>query len=152
MDVLSNRKTVGRIEGDILLNGIKSTHPYLQGRIAYVQQVDTHHVFSTIRECLHFSAILRLPKTVTAVQRNEFVESTLHLLELDSIADRMVGGFGMPGLSPSQKKLVSIAVELVSNPSVIFLDEPTTGLDSRAALLVMRVIRKVAATGRTVLW
>ncbi len=55
------------------------------------------------------------------------------------------------GLSVEQRKRVTIAVEMTANPSVIFLDEPTSGLDSRAARIVMRAVRRVAASGRTVL-
>ena len=54
------------------------------------------------------------------------------------------------GLSVEQKKRVTIGVEMVSNPSVIFLDEPTSGLDSRSARVIMRAIRRIAQSGRTV--
>lgn len=57
---------------------------------------------------------------------------------------------GVDGLSTEQRKRLTIAVELVSNPSIIFMDEPTTGLDARAAAIVMRAVRNVANTGRTI--
>lgn len=62
----------------------------------------------------------------------------------------MVGLPGINGLSTEQRKRLTIAVELVSNPSVIFMDEPTSGLDARAAAIVMRAVKNVAETGRTV--
>lgn len=62
----------------------------------------------------------------------------------------MVGLPGISGLSTEQRKRLTIAVELVANPSVIFMDEPTTGLDARAAAIVMRAVKNVAKTGRTV--
>jgi ABC-type multidrug transport system ATPase subunit len=69
---------------------------------------------------------------------------------LDDIRDALVGLPGVSGLSTEQRKRLTIAVELVSNPSVIFMDEPTSGLDARAAAIVMRAVKNVADTGRTV--
>ena len=57
---------------------------------------------------------------------------------------------GVSGLSTEQRKRLTIAVELVANPSIMFMDEPTSGLDARAAAIVMRAVKNVAATGRTV--
>lgn len=57
---------------------------------------------------------------------------------------------GVNGLSTEQRKRLTIAVEFVANPSIFFLDEPTTGLDARAAAIVMRAIKNVASTGRTI--
>nr|CAD1823988.1 unnamed protein product [Ananas comosus var. bracteatus] len=57
---------------------------------------------------------------------------------------------GVNGLSTEQRKRLTIAVELVANPSIIFMDEPTSGLDARAAAIVMRTVRNTVDTGRTV--
>ena len=72
------------------------------------------------------------------------------MLELGPIRNKKVGKLETGGMSFEQKKRVSIGVELAANPSILFLDEPTTGLDSRAAQLVMRGIRRVASSGRSV--
>jgi len=69
---------------------------------------------------------------------------------LDEIRDALVGIPGTNGLSTEQRKRLTIAVELVSNPSIIFMDEPTSGLDARAAAIVMRAVKNVADTSRTV--
>jgi ABC-type multidrug transport system ATPase subunit len=69
---------------------------------------------------------------------------------LDEIRDALVGIPGINGLSTEQRKRLTIAVELVSNPSIIFMDEPTSGLGARAAAIVMRAVKNVADTGRTV--
>lgn len=62
----------------------------------------------------------------------------------------MVALPGISGLSTEQRKRLTIAAELVANPSIIFMDEPTTGLDARAATIVMRAVKNVAETGITV--
>ncbi|KAE9446714.1 hypothetical protein C3L33_21400, partial [Rhododendron williamsianum] len=80
----------------------------------------------------------------------EFVREVLEIIELDEIKDNLVGMPGVSGLSTEQRKRLTIAVELVANPSIIFMDEPTTGLDARAAAIVMRAVKNVADTGRTI--
>ena len=74
----------------------------------------------------------------------------MDLVELDNLKDAIVGLPGVTGLSIEQRKRLTIAVELVANPSIIFMDEPTSGLDARAAAIVMRTVRNTVDTGRTV--
>ena len=79
-----------------------------------------------------------------------FIEQVMDLVELNSLRDALVGLPGVNGLSTEQRKRLTIAVELVANPSIIFMDEPTSGLDARAAAIVMRTVRNTVDTGRTV--
>lgn len=79
-----------------------------------------------------------------------FVEEVMELVELNSLREALVGLPGINGLSTEQRKRLTIAVELVANPSIIFMDEPTSGLDARAAAIVMRTVRNTVDTGRTV--
>ena len=65
-------------------------------------------------------------------------------------ACEQVGKPGISGLSVEQRKRLTIAVELVANPSIVFMDEPTSGLDARAAAIVMRTVRNITTTGRTI--
>jgi len=74
----------------------------------------------------------------------------MQLVELTSLREALVGLPGVNGLSTEQRKRLTIAVELVANPSIIFMDEPTSGLDARAAAIVMRTVRNTVDTGRTV--
>ncbi|CAH9121025.1 unnamed protein product [Cuscuta epithymum] len=150
MDVLAGRKTGGWIEGDIRISG----HPKEQQTFArvsgYVEQNDIHSPQVTVFESLWFSSYLRLPKEVNNKQRKEFVEEVMELVELDTLRNAIVGLPGTSGLSTEQRKRLTIAVELVANPSIIFMDEPTSGLDARAAAIVMRAVRNTVDTGRTV--
>lgn len=79
-----------------------------------------------------------------------FVDEIMELVELTPLRDALVGLPGVNGLSTEQRKRLTIAVELVANPSIIFMDEPTSGLDARAAAIVMRTVRNTVDTGRTV--
>lgn len=74
----------------------------------------------------------------------------MELVELTPLRQALVGLPGESGLSTEQRKRLTIAVELVANPSIIFMDEPTSGLDARAAAIVMRTVRNTVDTGRTV--
>lgn len=78
------------------------------------------------------------------------MNEVLETIELDGIKYSLVGLPGFGGLSTEQRKRLTIAVELVSNPSIIFMDEPTSGLDARAAAVVMRAVKNVVDTGRTI--
>lgn len=81
-----------------------------------------------------------------------FIDEVMNLVELTGLKNAMVGLAGATGLSAEQRKRLTIAVELVASPSIIFMDEPTTRLDARAAAIVMRTVRKTVDTGRTVVW
>lgn len=72
------------------------------------------------------------------------------MVELNDIQDSIVGIPGVSGISYEQRKRLTIAVELVSNPSILFMDEPTSGLDARSAAIVMRVVKNIVNTRRTV--
>ena len=80
-----------------------------------------------------------------------FIDEVMELVELTPLRDSLVGLPGVNGLSTEQRKRLTIAVELVANPSIIFMDEPTSGLDARAAAIVMRTVRNTVDTGRTVI-
>ncbi|KAK7388064.1 hypothetical protein VNO78_22868 [Psophocarpus tetragonolobus] len=149
MDVLSGRKTGGIIEGDIRIRGYPKVQKTFARVSGYCEQNDIHSPYITVEESVTYSAWLRLPTEIDSVTKGKFVEEVLETIELDDIKDCLVGIPGQSGLSTEQRKRLTIAVELVSNPSIIFMDEPTSGLDARAAAVVMRAVKNVVATGRT---
>lgn len=150
MDVLAGRKTGGYIEGDVKISGFPKKQETFARISGYCEQNDIHSPQVTIRESLIYSAFLRLPKEVSKEEKMVFVDEVMDLVELDSLKDAIVGLPGVTGLSTEQRKRLTIAVELVANPSIIFMDEPTSGLDARAAAIVMRAVRNTVDTGRTV--
>lgn len=150
MDVLAGRKTSGTIEGDIKLSGYPKKQETFARVSGYCEQTDIHSPNVTVYESLVYSAWLRLSSEVDDNTRKMFVEEVMSLVELDVLRDALVGLPGVSGLSTEQRKRLTIAVELVANPSIIFMDEPTSGLDARAAAIVMRTVRNTVNTGRTV--
>ncbi|CAL9131904.1 unnamed protein product [Musa acuminata var. zebrina] len=149
MDVLAGRKTGGYIEGDIRISGYPKKQETFARISGYCEQNDIHSPQVTVRESLIYSAFLRLHKEVSDEEKLKFVDEVTELVELDNLRDAIVGP-GVTGLSTEQRKRLTIAVELVANPSIIFMDEPTSGLDARAAAIVMRTVRNTVDTGRTV--
>ncbi|XP_061982098.1 pleiotropic drug resistance protein 1-like isoform X6 [Populus nigra] len=150
MDVLAGRKTGGCIEGDIKISGYPKKQETFARIAGYCEQNDIHSPHVTVYESLLYSAWLRLPPEVDSETRKMFIEEVMELVELDSLRNALVGLPGVNGLSTEQRKRLTIAVELVANPSIIFMDEPTSGLDARAAAIVMRTVRNTVDTGRTV--
>ncbi|XP_034695525.1 ABC transporter G family member 42-like [Vitis riparia] len=150
MDVLAGRKTGGYIEGDIRISGFPKKQETFARISSYCEQNDIHSPQVTVIESLIYSAFLRLPKEVPDKEKMIFVNEVMELVELSSIKYALVGLPGVTGLSTEQRKRLTIAVELVANPSIIFMDEPTSGLDARAAAIVMRTVRNTVDTGRTV--
>nr|AMR34859.1 PDR transporter [Artemisia annua] len=149
MDVLAGRKTGGYIEGDIRISGYPKKQETFARISGYCEQNDIHSPHVTVYESLLYSAWLRL-STDDEGTRKMFVDEVMELVELNPLRDALVGLPGVNGLSTEQRKRLTIAVELVANPSIIFMDEPTSGLDARAAAIVMRTVRNTVDTGRTV--
>ncbi|XXG47537.1 hypothetical protein AAC387_Pa02g2169 [Persea americana] len=150
MDVLAGRKTGGYIEGNITISGYPKRQETFARISGYCEQNDIHSPHVTVYEALLYSAWLRLPSEVDSAKRKMFIEEVMELVELTTLRESLVGLPGVSGLSTEQRKRLTIAVELVANPSIIFMDEPTSGLDARAAAIVMRTVRNTVDTGRTV--
>ncbi|CAN6452397.1 unnamed protein product [Victoria cruziana] len=150
MDVLAGRKTGGYIEGSITISGYPKQQQTFARISGYCEQNDIHSPNVTVYESLIYSGWLRLSPEINVDRRKLFVEEIMELVELNPIRNTIVGLPGVSGLSTEQRKRLTIAVELVANPSIIFMDEPTSGLDARAAAIVMRAVRNTVDTGRTV--
>ncbi|MBA0857796.1 hypothetical protein Goshw_017405 [Gossypium schwendimanii] len=150
MDVLAGRKTGGYIEGHISISGYTKNQATFARVSGYCEQNDIHSPHVTVYESLLYSAWLRLASDTNTSTRKMFVEEVMELVELKPLRNALVGLPGIEGLSTEQRKRLTIAVELVANPSIIFMDEPTSGLDARAAAIVMRTVRNTVDTGRTV--
>ncbi|KAH7024760.1 brefeldin A resistance protein [Microdochium trichocladiopsis] len=150
LDVLAQRKTEGTINGSIMVDG-RPLPVSFQRMTGYCEQLDVHEPYATVREALEFSALLRQPRDVPRQEKLDYVNIIIDLLELNDLADTLIGTVGA-GLTVEQRKRVTIGVELVSKPSIlIFLDEPTSGLDGQSAFNTVRFLRKLADVGQAIL-
>ena len=150
LDVLAARKNIGVISGDKLVDGITPGTAFQRGT-SYAEQLDVHEATQTVREALRFSANLRQPYEVSQEQKYAYVEEVISLLEMEEIADAIIGD-PESGLAVEQRKRVTIGVELAAKPELLlFLDEPTSGLDSQSAFNIVRFLKKLAAAGQSIL-
>ena len=139
--------------GQVLYNGQSLYSHYDQFRLhlGYVPQDDIMHGDLTVREALYASARLRLPSDMKAGEIDARIAKVLKQLGLEGTEDVLIGSPTKKGISGGQRKRVNLAMELLTDPSVLFLDEPTSGLSSEDALRVMKVLRQLADGGKTIL-
>lgn len=150
LNCLSQRNR--RYQGRVCANGEPTS-----GRIAavsgFVHQEDLFLPTLTVREHLTFHATLRLPRTMPAEEKRREVDKIVAALSLTKCVNTLIGGSNalIKGISGGEMKRLSFATEVLFNPSLLFCDEPTSGLDSFIAEEVVREMRRIADSGRTVI-
>ena len=139
--------------GAVLFNGQDLYAAYDQFRmhIGYVPQDDIMHRDLTVRQALYYTARLRLPRDMTDAAIHARIDEVLGQLRLTEAADVLIGSPERKGISGGQRKRVNLAMELLTDPFILFLDEPTSGLSSEDALVVMKLLRQLADGGKTIL-
>ncbi|XP_064917920.1 broad substrate specificity ATP-binding cassette transporter ABCG2 isoform X2 [Columba livia] len=151
LDILAARKDPRGLSGDILINGAPQPVNF-KCTSGYVVQDDVVMGTLTVRENLKFSAALRLPKSVKEQEKNERVNQVIKELGLTKVADSKVGTEFTRGVSGGERKRTSIGMELITDPAILFLDEPTTGLDASTANAVLLLLKRMAKQGKTIIF
>ncbi|XP_061439038.1 broad substrate specificity ATP-binding cassette transporter ABCG2-like isoform X2 [Rhineura floridana] len=151
LDILAARKDPHGLSGNVLINGAPQPANFkcISG---YVVQDDVVMGTLTVRENFQFSAALRLPKTVREQEKKERVDQILKELGLTKVADSKVGTQFIRGISGGERKRTNIGMELITDPAVLFLDEPTTGLDASTANAVLLLLKRMARQGKTIIF
>ncbi|KAJ1561159.1 hypothetical protein HK405_004753, partial [Cladochytrium tenue] len=144
LDILARRNKAGTVLGEVLVNGSPMGDKEFKSIIGYVDQEDTLMDTLTVHETILYSALLRLPRSMSYAAKRRRVDQTLRELGIAHIANRRIGSTGARGISGGEKRRVSIACELVTSPSILFLDEPTSGLDSYNAYNVVECLVSLA--------
>jgi ABC-type multidrug transport system ATPase subunit len=127
LDILARREKRGTVSGVTKVNGREVSDQQFRSVCGFVDQEDTLMRTLTVYETVLYSALLRLPREMSIEAKKYRVMETLNELGIMSIKDSRIGDSGHRGISGGEKRRVSIACELVTSPSILFLDEPTSG-------------------------
>ncbi|GBM66812.1 ABC transporter G family member 14 [Araneus ventricosus] len=148
LNSLSGRTPIDK--GAITLNG-KMLNKDLKRHIALAQQQDLFMPNLTLGYTLKFYSQMRLPSSMTDEQKTDFKNRIASLFNLDNpvLLKTNMGDVLKRGLSGGEMKRANIACEMFSMPSLLLVDEPTTGLDSHNALNVIRVLKDYAVNNHT---
>lgn len=140
----------GNLLGDIFVNGRKLKTEQFQDCFSYVLQSDNLLSYLTVEETLTYTAQLALRKHSAEAIRKK-VTAVMAELSLGHVAQSVIGGRIFPGISGGERRRVSIASQLLKDPKVILLDEPTTGLDSMTANQIVMLLAELARRDRIVI-
>lgn len=118
--------------------------------VGHAPQFDVAHAQLTVREAVRYSARLRGPASWSDSEIEQRVSDAIEAVDLSAKTEVPLGSEARKTLSGGQKKRVNIAMELVLDPPVLLLDEPTSGLSAQDTMDLMRLLRKLAGSGRTI--
>uniref|UniRef100_A0A8D0GRY2 Broad substrate specificity ATP-binding cassette transporter ABCG2 n=1 Tax=Sphenodon punctatus TaxID=8508 RepID=A0A8D0GRY2_SPHPU len=151
LDILAARKDPRGLSGDVLIDGAPQPANFkcISG---YVVQDDVVMGTLTVRENFQFSAALRLPRTLHEREKKERINQIIRELGLTKVADSKVGTQFIRGVSGGERKRTNIGMELITDPAVLFLDEPTTGLDASTANAVLLLLKRMSQQGKTIIF
>lgn len=151
LDAIAGRiGAAGTLLGDVFINGRKIKRAKFQDCFSYVLQSDNLLSYLTVEETLTYTAQLALQRHSAEAIRKK-VSAVMAELSLTHVAHTVIGGRFFPGISGGERRRVSIASQLLQDPRVILLDEPTTGLDSMTANQIVVLLAQLARRNRIVI-
>lgn len=141
LSALGGRLANQNLTGSITYNN-KTISNLNKRKIGFVTQQDTFYPHLTVFETLYYTALLRLPNSLTKNEKVEQANLIINQLGLTKCRNGIIGGTFIRGVSGGERKRVSIGQEMLVNPSLLFLDEPTSGLDSTTAQRIMTMLKE----------
>ena len=146
---LSQRLATSKMEGSgSVMLGTRRLSDADTKVIGYCPQDSNLLSTLTVYETIMYSAILRLPKKTDVKEIHRITRESISKVRLDGVESSYVGGTGrIRGISGGERRRVCVAMELVTNPRIVFLDEPTSGLDSSSAKQVISALKSLSDTG-----
>lgn len=145
LNILTGYKTSG-MEGSITINGLERNLSSFRKLSCYIMQDNQLHGNLTVEEAMGVATSLKLPSSTSKADKEELIQEILETLSLSEHHRTMTSN-----LSGGQKKRLSIALELVNNPPIMFFDEPTSGLDSSSCFQCISLLKTLAKGGRTII-
>ncbi|XP_036119147.1 ATP-binding cassette sub-family G member 5 [Molossus molossus] len=151
LDAVSGRlRRTGTLSGEVCVNGQALRGDQFQACFSYVLQSDTLLSSLTVRETLGYTALLAIRGGSRGCIRKK-VEAVMAELSLSHVADQLVGNYNFGGISNGERRRVSIAAQLLQDPTVMLFDEPTTGLDCMTANQIIVLLAGLARKDRIVI-
>ncbi|XP_055839893.1 ATP-binding cassette sub-family G member 1 isoform X8 [Episyrphus balteatus] len=144
LNILSGYELHGA-SGNVFVNGTKRNIDLFRTNLSFIKQDTDLQPFLTVSEAMHFSTNLKTGNSLSTSEKKKRVQDILHSVGMYKIRKNSTGK-----LSGGEKKRLAVALELVNNPTVLILDEPTTGLDSLIANQCILLLKKLAQEGRTI--
>ena len=126
LNVLAGRIGPGTLQGKVLINDAPRSPATWKNLIGYVEQDDLMYQNLTVRETLTYAALLRLPYSMSRQEKEARVDEIINDLSLTKCQNTIIGDSETRGVSGGERKRVSIGIELVTRPRLLFADEPTS--------------------------
>ena len=139
-------------KGDVSLNhqSVFFNKELFKGEIGYVPQDDIIHRELTVYESLKYAADLRFNAMYSEEEKCDQVDKVCRELSLDETKDTVIGDSEKRGISGGQRKRVNLGHELLTEPNILFLDEPSSGLDPKTDFEVMTLLKKISDRNKIV--
>ncbi|KAL9959064.1 hypothetical protein ACROYT_G036145 [Oculina patagonica] len=154
LKILSGRLMCGCNQEHLFVNGVgqHEIQNSYASRTSFLSKFTAlYYGDVTVRQYLLLAALMRMPSSMNNLARVERVEQIILEMNLATVAERKFGGSFKMNLTELQKRLLCLALQLITRPLAVFLDEPITGLDSVSSMELLQILRRLCNNGHLVI-